>query len=133
MRFIVRGSLTRFLKEPISVRNAMRAIIVVMLVNIVLGGILIRIVDPTDFSNIGVGMWWALQTITTVGYGDVTPTTPLGRIVGAVVMLSSLAFLSVVTAGITSTFVERARAQHRSQELAIESDEDRQIAVRLAE
>jgi voltage-gated potassium channel Kch len=53
-------------------------------------------------------MWWALQTVTTVGYGDVAPTQLAGRLVGAVVMLEGIAFIAIVTALIISTFVARA-------------------------
>jgi voltage-gated potassium channel len=53
-------------------------------------------------------MWWALQTVTTVGYGDVAPTQLAGRLVGAVVMLEGIAFIAIATALITSTFVARA-------------------------
>ena len=56
-------------------------------------------------------MWWALQTVTTVGYGDVIPQTVIGRLVGAAVMLESIAFISIITAAITSTFVSRARRE----------------------
>ena len=49
-----------------------------------------------------------MQTVTTVGYGDVAPTQLAGRLVGAVVMLEGIAFVAIVTALITSTFVARA-------------------------
>ena len=52
------------------------------------------------FPDLGVGMWWALQTVTTVGYGDVTPHDTVGRLVGAVIMLESIAFGAL--AGVTS-------------------------------
>jgi voltage-gated potassium channel len=46
---------------------------------VIVGGILMRVLDHDEYSNIWVGMWWALQTVTTVGYGDVTPQhTPEG-------------------------------------------------------
>jgi voltage-gated potassium channel len=71
-------------------------------------------------------MWWALQTVTTVGYGDVTPTHVSGRLVGAVVMLQGIAFIAIVTAVITSTFVARAA---REQDTARAQDElsDREL------
>ena len=35
-----------------------------------------RLLDPSEYPSIGRGLWWAIQTVTTVGYGDVTPDTP---------------------------------------------------------
>ena len=46
-------------------------------------------------------MWWAMQTVTTVGYGDVTPRHTSGRIVAVFVMLEGIAFLTIVIAAIT--------------------------------
>ena len=70
-----------------------------------------RFFDHSEFSSIGDGLWWALQTVTTVGYGDIVPENTIGRLVGAVVMLEGIAFLTIVTAVITSTFIERARRE----------------------
>lgn len=51
-------------------------------------------------------LWWAVVTLTTVGYGDISPATPGGRIVGAIVMISGIGFLGLLTASIASIFVE---------------------------
>jgi voltage-gated potassium channel len=80
-----------------------------------------------EYPSIGEGMWWALQTLTTVGYGDVTPKEPSGRIIAAFVMLEGIALLSITVAAITSTFV--ARAQHE-RDAEDDADEDR-AAVRI--
>ena len=101
-----------FLRTPLSVRNAMAVIVSATLVSVVAGGVLITVVDGDEFPDIGTGLWWALQTVTTVGYGDVTPEDPWGRLVGAFIMLESIAFVAIVTAAITSSFVERARREH---------------------
>jgi voltage-gated potassium channel Kch len=70
-------------------------------------------------------MWYSLQTVTTVGYGDITPTALGGRLVGVLLMLQGTAFIAIVTAAITSTFV--ARAQKASEaERAGEELSDRQ-------
>jgi len=53
-------------------------------------------------------------TITTVGYGDATPTDPVGRVVGAAIMLIAIASLSILTAFITSAFVEARQAERRA-------------------
>lgn len=75
-------------------------------------GFLITVVDGEEYPNLGVGMWWALQTVTTVGYGDVTPSEVSGRIVAGAVMFYGIAFIAIVTALITSTFVARAAREH---------------------
>ena len=46
-----------------------------------------RVTDAREFPNIGDGLWWAVQTVTTVGYGDRVPTSPGGRLIAALVML----------------------------------------------
>ena len=74
-------------------------------------GVVMTIADPKDFPSVGSGLWWAAQTVTTVGYGDNVPTTVLGRLVAVIVMLFGIGFLTVITAAITSTFVARSRAE----------------------
>ena len=64
---------------------------------------------PRDVSVAGDGLWWAAQTVTTVGYGDNVPMNLPGRLLAVFVMLMGIGFLTVVTAAITSTFVARAR------------------------
>ena len=106
--------MSKFLQSPPSIRVAASVIVVATAIVVVGGGIVIRVLDHREYGNIWVGMWWALQTVTTVGYGDVTPQRPIGRLVGAVVMLEGIAFVAIITAAITSTFVARA-AQERAQ------------------
>src|SRR5262249_4508629 len=77
----------------------------------VVGGIVIRFTDSHNFSSVGLGIWWALQTVTTVGYGDVVPTTVAGRIVGSVEMVLGVAFIAFVTAGVTSALIRRSEAE----------------------
>ena len=103
--------MARFLHEPVSVRGAVRVIVAVTALVVALGGVLMRVLDGEEFPNVWLGVWWALQTVTTVGYGDVTPKEPAGRIVAALVMLEGIALLSIVTAAITSIFVARAQRE----------------------
>ena len=110
--------MARFLREPVSVRNAASVIVSTTFLLVVASGIAIRILDHREYSSIWTGMWWALQTVTTVGYGDVTPKNTVGRIVGAIVIMEGIAFLAIVTAAITSTFVSRAQAQRDAEEAA---------------
>jgi voltage-gated potassium channel len=80
----------------------------------VAGGLLIWLLDPHDYPDPWLAFWYVLQTVTTVGYGDATPTEPLGRLVGAIVMLLAIGFLSILTASITSAFVEARQAARRA-------------------
>jgi voltage-gated potassium channel len=105
---LIERRVERFLREPPSVRNAAGVIVLATVVVVVGAGVLISLIDSEEYPNLGLGMWWALQTVTTVGYGDVTPTNVTGRLVGAAVMLEGTAFIAIVTAVITSTFVARA-------------------------
>jgi voltage-gated potassium channel Kch len=117
--------LERFLEEPTSVRNAVGVIVTTTTLVVVGAGLLIWLIDREEFSNMAVGMWWATQTVTTVGYGDVTPANVAGRIVGVVVMLWGTAFIAIVTAVITSTFVTRAtRAFDAAHTAEIASDRE---------
>ncbi len=65
--------------------------------------------DRKDFDSFGDALWWALQTVTTVGYGDVVPSSGTGRVIGAFVMISGIAFLTVITAAVTAALIEAAR------------------------
>jgi voltage-gated potassium channel Kch len=92
-------------------RYAARVIATIWLVAVVLFGIIERIVDPDTFSSVWLAFWWALQTVTTVGYGDVVPQDTSGKIFGAILMLGGLSLLSIITATITSAFVARRQAE----------------------
>lgn len=94
--------------------GAWRAVAVTTVLVTIAGGLLMRLTDPENFPNIWTGLWWAVQTVTTVGYGDALPESLPGRIVAVVVMLGGIGFLTVTTAAITSVFVTAAR--HRAGE-----------------
>ncbi len=70
----------------------------------------------TILEQFGQGLWWALVTITTVGYGDITPQTTAGKLVGAVLMVGGLLSLSLVTATVASIFIERKFRRERGLE-----------------
>ena len=96
-------------RKPVTVPRAARIIASVTVSVTIVAGILIHFTDRNSFPNIGDSLWWAVQTVTTVGYGDLVPTSPTGRLVAALVMLVGIGFLTVITAAITSTFIESAR------------------------
>src|SRR5277367_5345944 len=104
----IERQMARFLRKPVTVRSAAAVIVTSTGVIVLASGALMRLLDHREYPNIFIGMWWAIQTVTTVGYGDVTPKAVAGRIVAAAVMLEGIAFVAIVTAAVTSTFVARA-------------------------
>lgn len=96
-------------RKPLTARRAGRAIALSTLLITIAGGIAMRFADHQDFGNVWLGLWWSVQTVTTVGYGDVVPKTVGGRVIAAVVMLSGIGFVTVVTAAITAALVESVR------------------------
>jgi voltage-gated potassium channel len=81
-----------------------------------LGAVAIQLVDRHDFSSFGSAVWWALQTVTTVGYGDVVPTTRIGQVVGGIEMVLGVSFIAFLTAGVTSTVIRRSEASANEAE-----------------
>ncbi len=104
----MRDSLLTRVMRP---RVAAALIVATWLVGIVIFGVAERLVDPKTFDNVWLAMWWALQTVTTVGYGDVVPASTAGKVIGSFLMLGGLSLYAVITGAITSAFV--AQAQRR--------------------
>jgi voltage-gated potassium channel len=125
--------MSRILREPPSVRTAAGVIVTATAIVVVGGGLLMWVLDHDEYPNIWVGMWWALQTVTTVGYGDVTPRNTSGRIIASFVMLEGIAFLTIIIAAITSTFVARAAEEREEAEEAGEERAEQRIEAKLDE
>src|SRR5579884_4244543 len=86
------------------------------LILIVAGGGLLSILEPqTANGGFAGGVWWAIVTASTVGYGDIAPTTIAGRLVAVVLMLTGIGLLSTVSASIAAYFV----GQQQSTDLMI--------------
>ena len=80
------------------------------------GGFGAWLIDRKDFDGLGDALWWAVQTVTTVGYGDVVPQHVSGRLIGVALMLQGIALLTVITAAVTATLIEQARQRLRHSE-----------------
>jgi voltage-gated potassium channel len=106
----VEKRLDRALARASTPRGAAILIATISTAITVASGIAVTLVDQDQFPSIGSGLWWAVQTVTTVGYGDNVPGTLPGRLVAVLVMLFGIGFLTVITAAISSTFVARSRA-----------------------
>jgi voltage-gated potassium channel Kch len=92
------------------------------------GALVIRLADQHNFPSLGLAFWWAIQTVTTVGYGDVVPTTTAGRLVASLEMVIGVSFVAFLTAGVTSTVIQRGQAQAQEAE-ASQSERDVQTIV----
>ncbi|KPH62704.1 Ion transport protein [Pseudoalteromonas porphyrae] len=66
-------------------------------------------IQPDKFGSIPAAMWWAMATLTTVGYGDVVPVTPLGRFFGGLITLLSMGMVAIPTGLLASSFSEQLR------------------------
>jgi voltage-gated potassium channel len=106
----IERSLDRILARATTPRGAAIVIATTATAITVAAGIFVTVVDREEYPSIGSGLWWAVQTVTTVGYGDNVPGSTAGRLVAVLVMLLGISFLTVITAAITSTFVARSRS-----------------------
>ncbi len=88
--------------------EGLRWIAVVALMIVIGGGAIFAAAEGNGLTTWD-GIWWAIVTVTTVGYGDVTPATDVGRAIGIVVMLTGIGFVAFVTAAIAERFVNRER------------------------
>jgi voltage-gated potassium channel len=104
----------RIERKGLRPRDAAYLIAVFWTIAVLAFGVVERLVDPKTFHSIWLGMWWAVETVTTVGYGDIVPDQTAGKIIAGFLMLGGLSLIAVVTAAITSGFVSRADAQRRA-------------------
>jgi voltage-gated potassium channel len=80
-------------------------LVLLMLAAMMVAALTVHVLSPNAFTTFGDEVWWAAQTVTTVGYGDVVPETSGGRFIGGIVMFVSVATVSLVTAVVTAGFV----------------------------
>lgn len=86
----------------------------VIAVTSVVTGLVAHLIDRKDFPSFGIGVWWAIVTLGTVGYGDVVPHTAWGRVLGGVVILCGVTFISFLVAIVTSLFIDASRDTDRA-------------------
>jgi voltage-gated potassium channel len=104
----------RLASKAVRPRNAAYIITAFWALAVILFGTVESLIDPKTFHTVWLGLWWAVETVTTVGYGDVVPAQTAGKIIAAFLMLGGLSLLAVITAAITSVFVSRAEAQREA-------------------
>ena len=117
--------------RQLTARRAAGVISVVTIVLTLAGGLLIRVADPDQFPTIGSGLWWSIQTLTTVGYGDVVPANTMGKVIATIVMINGIAFLTVITAAVTATLIDQVRSRRQEAGSGIPGGADAEIIARL--
>jgi voltage-gated potassium channel len=93
--------------ERLTLLRAIATILCVATVIVLVAGALERVVEPETFDTLGVSYWWAITTVTTVGYGDVVPHTTAGRFVASCLMFTGLALIPTTTSVVISMLLSK--------------------------
>ena len=112
--------------ERLTIIRAVRLVASVAITLAFVAAVLERLVDPA-IGTFGDSLWWAIVTVTTVGYGDIVPETTPGRIIAAVLMLAGVSAIPITTSLVVSVFVSRMQKQERTRN----DDEREEIIARL--
>ena len=115
------------LLETLFNSRRLRTILAALIFFIFLFGYLFYVSEP-DVRNLGDGIWWALVTITTVGYGDITPVTTLGRVVASSLMLLGLGLIATITAIVSAKFIQNF-VDHRTNDDVLEKLDEMQLEL----
>lgn len=108
--------------DRLSLARAVSTVLAIAIILVTIAGILARLVEPETFKSLGLAYWWAVTTVTTVGYGDVVPESVGGRIVASGLMLTGLALIPTLTSVIVSTLI--AKHRQAEQERLIQMEEE---------
>jgi voltage-gated potassium channel Kch len=114
-RLGIEGRLRGRAERAIANRRVFRYLAGALLVLSLASGVLVWLIDRRDFHTLGDGVWWALVTLATVGYGDIVPHTAWGRVVGSAVIVMGITFLAILTATVTSYFVTADQVEHNTE------------------
>ena len=124
--------------ERLTLFRAVRMVALVALTLAFAAAVLERLVDPA-MGNFRDALWWAVVTVTTVGYGDIVPTSTGGRLIASVLMIAGVSAIPITTSLVVSVFVARANAQQRERdaeqraELAARFERIEQAITRLSD
>jgi len=99
----------------LNLRKAVGLIVATATALAITAAVLVRVVDPA-IGTMGDALWWAVTTVTTVGYGDVVPESTAGRFVGAALMLTGLALIPMITSVVVSILVSQRTRESREAE-----------------
>jgi voltage-gated potassium channel len=101
----------------LNLRRAVGLIVATATALALTAAVLVRIVDPA-IGTMGDALWWAVATVTTVGYGDVVPESTTGRLVGTALMLTGIGLIPLITSVVVSILVTQRTREAREAEMA---------------
>ena len=104
-----RAWIARRAHDAVRSRRVFGYLVVVTAATAVVTGLIAHVIDRADFPSFGIGVWWAVVTLGTVGYGDVVPHTAWGRVLGGTVIVFGVTFISFLIAIVTSMLVDADR------------------------
>ena len=125
MRLLGERSIERLQRAVVSGRII--PYLALMTLVIALGaGVLAWLLARNAFDDLGDALWWSAATVTTIGYGDVVPTTTGGRVVGVFVMMFGVAAVSVITALVTAVFIA-----YQQRQLGFDAERHKELLAAL--
>ena len=112
--------------ERLTLFRALRTIAIIVMLLVLAGGVLVRVIEPAKFTSLGLAWWWAVETVTTVGYGDVVPVSVGGRVVCTALMLAGISLIPLVTSVVVSVLtLKRTQTQHAEESARLARIEER--------
>jgi voltage-gated potassium channel len=114
-RFVVIVARALQAERRLTSGDSLRVAALLTVTGILIAGAAQHAFSAGEFGSLWDGVWWAVVTVTTVGYGDLYPTTVQGRLIGMVLMFAGIGFLSLLTAAIASRFVKQERSEERDE------------------
>jgi voltage-gated potassium channel len=114
--------------ERLTLFRAVVTIVAIATIIVLVAGLVARIVEPDTFTSLGLAYWWALTTLTTVGYGDIVPHDTAGRLVGGVLMLTGLGLIPTITSVVVSVLVAKRSRAAREEDRRAREDQGARLA-----
>jgi voltage-gated potassium channel len=99
----------------LTLRKAVGLIVGVAATLSFVAALLERLIDP-EFNTFGTALWWAVSTVSTVGYGDYVPVSTAGRFIASVLMLTGLSLIPLITSVVVSILVSQRTREAREQQ-----------------